>query len=102
MIGIALESSALCGYTVGMAAGVAFAAGSEVRLPQGLRFTDVRRSAFGDFPLARGGSRAPKSRRRHKLRPLSCLVRPLRLSPAASLIRAHLRSLLDGVSRSER
>jgi hypothetical protein len=101
-IGIALESSVRCGYTVGKAVGVEVAAGSEVRLPQGLRFTDVRRSALGDYPLARGGSRASKSRRCLELRPLSRLVCPLRLAPTATFIRAHLRALLDGVSRSER
>ncbi len=34
---------------------------SEVRLPQGLRFNDARRSAIGDNPLACRGPRAPKS-----------------------------------------
>jgi hypothetical protein len=75
---------------------------SEVRLPQGLRFTDVRRSNLGDFPLASRGSRIAKSRGRCELCPLSCLVRSLRLPSAASLFRAHLRNLLDGVSRSKR
>jgi hypothetical protein len=75
---------------------------SEVRLPQGLRFTDVRRSTIGDFPLARGGPCAPKSHGRLELRPPSCLLCPLRLPSAAALFRANLRCLLDGVSRPER
>ena len=80
----------------------AWAALREVRLPQGLRFTDVRRSTLGDFPLARGGSRASKSHGRFELRPSSCLLCPLRLPSAASFFRAHLRNLLDGVFRPER
>ena len=72
---------------------------SEVRLPQGLRFTDVRRSAIGDFPLARGGSRAAKSHGCLELRPPSRLLCSLRLPSAASFFCANLRCLLDGVSR---
>jgi len=68
---------------------------SEVRLPQELRFTDVRRSAIGDFPLARSGPCAPKSHGRLELRPPSCLLYSLRLPAAAALFRANLRCLLD-------
>jgi hypothetical protein len=74
----------------------------EARLPQGLRFTDVRRSAIGDFPLARGGTRASKSHGRFRLRPSSRLLCLMRLPSAASLFCAYLPGLLDGVCRSER
>ena len=98
-----MESPACSGYTVGKAAGVNLRQRpSEVRLPQGLRFTDVRRSAIGDFPLARSGPCAAKSHGRLGLCPSSCLLCPLRLPSAASLFRANLRCLLDGVSRPER
>ena len=95
-----VASAARSGYTVGKAAGAhALPSGSEVRLPQGLRFTDVRRSTLGDFALARGGSRAAKSCGRLGLRPFSRLLCSMRHSPAASLFRAHLPGLLDGISR---
>ena len=98
-----VASAALSGYTVGKAAGAqALPSGSEVRLPQGLRFTDVRRSGLGDFPLARGSSCAAKSCGRLGLRPLSRLLCSLRLPSTASIYRAHLPGLLDGISRPER
>jgi hypothetical protein len=75
---------------------------SEVRLPQGLRFTDVRRSAIGDFTLARRGPRASKSHGRLELCPPACLLFSLRLPSAADLLCANLRCLLDGVSRPKR
>jgi hypothetical protein len=74
----------------------------EVRLPQGLRFTDVRRSTIGDFPLARGGSRAPKSHGCCGLYPPSQFLPSLRLSAAAPLPRANLRCLLDGIPGPKR
>ena len=88
-------------YRQGCAANVA-PRPSEVRLPQELRFTDVRRSAIGDFPLARSGPRAPKSLGRFELRPPSRLLCSLRLPSAAALLRANLRCLLDGISPPER
>jgi hypothetical protein len=75
---------------------------SEVRLPQGLRFTDVRRSTIGDYPVARCGPRAPKSHGRPELRPLSRLLHSLRLPSAAAFLCANLRCLLDGIFRPER
>jgi len=77
-------------------------AACEVRLPQGLRFTDVRRSTIGDFPLARGGSRAPKSHGCCGLYPPSQFLPSLRLSAAAPLPRANLRCLLDGIPGPKR
>jgi hypothetical protein len=75
---------------------------SEVRLPQGLRFTDVRRSTLGDFALARRRPRPPKSHGCNWLRPPSQFLLPLRLSSAASIFRANLRPLLDRISAPER
>src|ERR1035438_301118 len=98
-----MESSARSGYTVRKAAcSFPRRPQSEVRLPQGLRFTDVRRSTIGDFPVARGGPRASKSHGRLELRPPACLLYSLRLPSAAAFQRANLRLLLDRVSRPER
>ena len=49
---------------------------SEVRLPQGLRFTDDRRSAIRDIAVARSGSCASKSHGRLgcALLPASCVL----------------------------
>lgn len=61
-------------YSVGEAANVEarpLPPSSEVRLPQGLRFTDVRRSNLGDFGMARSGARTPKSCGCPELRPPS-------------------------------
>ena len=51
--------------------------------------------------MARCGSRAAKSRGRFGLRPFSRLLCSLRLPSAATLFRAHLCNLLDGISRAE-
>jgi hypothetical protein len=67
----------------------------EVRLPQGLRFTDVRRSAIGDNAVARRGSRASKSCGCFGLYPPSCILLSLRFPSAAAFLRANLRSVLD-------
>ena len=70
----------------------------EVRLPQGLRFTDVRRSTIGGLPMARHQSRAAKSSGCPELCHISCLLRALRLLSAASFCCARLRSLLAELS----
>jgi hypothetical protein len=67
---------------------------SEVRLPQGLRFTDARRYPIGSFPLARSRPRASKSHGCLELCPPSLLLRPLGLSPAAALLCSNLYLLL--------
>jgi hypothetical protein len=89
-------------YTVRKAARNELRRLSEVRLPQGLRFTDVRRSTLGDFSLARGRSCAAKSRGCPWLCPSSCVMCSLWLPSAASLDRAYLPRLLDGISYPER
>ena len=75
---------------------------SEVRLPQGLRFTDARRSTVRDFPLACSGPCASKSFGCTRLCSASRLLQFMRLPSAASLFRANLRCLLDGVSSAGR
>lgn len=74
---------------------------SEVRLPQGLRFTDARRSAIGNYTVARSSSRAPKSGGCCWLRPPSSLLFPMRLPLAAAFLRSNLRSLLGRNSRAQ-
>lgn len=71
---------------------------SEVRLPQGLRFTDVRRSAPGNCAVARCGPSASKSCGRIQLRPVPLLLCSLRIPLAAAFSRANLQYLLDRVS----
>ena len=68
---------------------------SEVRLPQELRFTDDRRSTFGDIPLARRCARAPKSSGRNWFHTSSRLLCTLQLPAAAILFRSDLYCLLD-------
>jgi hypothetical protein len=102
-----MESPAGSGYTVRKAArnqpGIEpCQPPSEVRLPQGLRFTDVRRSTIGDLPVARGSPCASKSHGCFGLRPPSCILYSLRHPSAAAFLRANLRCLLDRVSRPER
>lgn len=75
--------------------GIASAAPGEVRLPQGLRFTDVRRSTIRGIGVASSGSRTPKSSGCTKLCPPSSFLPPLRFPPAAPFLRANLRCLLD-------
>jgi hypothetical protein len=82
-----------CGYTH-VQGGALWPPASEVRLPQGLRFTDVRRSAPGDFAVARGGPSASKSRGRARLCRLPLSLYSLRLPLAADFDCANLRPLL--------
>ena len=90
-----MESLAPSGYTVGTVAHFPAPTQSEVRLPQGLRFTDVRRSTIGDFPVARCGPRASKSHGCNQLFLPSCMLYPLRLPSVAACFCANLRCLLD-------
>ena len=76
--------------------------GFEVRLPQGLRFADVRRSTIGVHPMARCCPRAAKSSGRLGLYSPASFLYSLRLPSAASIPCANLRCLLDGNSCPDR
>jgi len=71
-------------------------AGREVRLQQQLRFRPGPPTAVGDLPLAGRGRCAAKSCGCPGFRIAPRLVSSLQLSPAASYLRANLRSLLVG------